>query len=43
VRQAVRRLRQRYRDLIYAAIARTVTSPEEVDDEIRCLFAVFAR
>jgi RNA polymerase sigma-70 factor (ECF subfamily) len=42
-RQAVRRLRQRYRELMRAEIAQTVSSPQEIDDEIRHLFTVFAR
>src|SRR5262249_1357680 len=41
-RQAVRRLRQRYRELMRAEIAQTVASPEEIDDEIRHLFTVFS-
>jgi RNA polymerase sigma factor (sigma-70 family) len=42
-RQAVRRLRQRYRELMRAEIAQTVGSPQEIDEEIRHLFTVFAR
>jgi RNA polymerase sigma-70 factor (ECF subfamily) len=42
-RQAVRRLRQRYRELMRAEIAQTVSSPQEIDDEIQHLFSVFAR
>ena len=42
-RQAVRRLRQRYRELMRAEIAHTVSDPQEIDDEIRHLFTVFAR
>ena len=41
VRQAVHRLRQRYRELMRAEIAHTVSSPQEIDEEIRHLFAVF--
>lgn len=41
VKMTVSRLRQRYRQLLRAEIARTVSSPDEVDDEIRHLFAVF--
>ena len=40
VKVAVHRLRQRYRELLRAEIAHTVASPEEVEDEIRHLFAV---
>jgi RNA polymerase sigma-70 factor (ECF subfamily) len=39
VKVAVHRLRQRYRELLRAEIAQTVTAPEEVDDELRQLFA----
>jgi len=38
---AVHRLRRRYRELLRAEIAQTVASPNEVDDEIRSLFAAF--
>jgi RNA polymerase sigma-70 factor (ECF subfamily) len=40
-RQAVHRLRQRYRELMRAEIAQTVSSPQEIDKEIHHLFAVF--
>ncbi len=36
---AAHRLRRRYRDLLRAEIMQTVASPEDVDDEIRSLFA----
>ena len=39
VKVAVHRLRQRYRELLRAEIAETVTSEAEIDDEIRSLFA----
>lgn len=39
VKVAVHRLRQRYRDRLRAAIAETVAAPEDVDDEVRDLFA----
>jgi len=39
VKVAVHRLRRRYRDLLRERIAQTVASPEDVDDEIRHLFA----
>jgi RNA polymerase sigma-70 factor (ECF subfamily) len=42
VKVAVHRLRQRYRDLLRAEIANTVSTPEEVDEEIRSLFLSFA-
>ena len=37
VRVAVHRLRQRYRELLRQAIADTVSSPEEVEEELRHL------
>ena len=42
VKVAVHRLRQRYREVLQAEIAETVTSPEEVEDELRNLFAALA-
>ena len=39
VKVAVHRLRQRYRELLREEIGRTVATPEEVDEEIRSLFA----
>lgn len=39
VKVAVHRLRQRYKDRLRAAIAETVATTDEVDDEIRALFA----
>ncbi|PWU22158.1 MAG: RNA polymerase subunit sigma-24 [Verrucomicrobia bacterium] len=39
VKVAVHRLRQRYREILRLEIANTVGSPEEIDDEIRHLFA----
>jgi RNA polymerase sigma factor (sigma-70 family) len=41
VKMAVHRLRARYRELLRAEIAGTVSSPEEVDEEIRHLFSAF--
>jgi RNA polymerase sigma-70 factor (ECF subfamily) len=38
VRTLVHRLRRRFRELMRAAIAETVSTPGEVDDEIRALF-----
>jgi RNA polymerase sigma factor (sigma-70 family) len=44
VKVAVHRLRQRYRELLRAEIAQTVTNADEIDDELRDLFnAVQAR
>jgi RNA polymerase sigma-70 factor (ECF subfamily) len=42
VKVAVHRLRKRYRELLRAEIANTVSSREEVEDEIRHLFDVLA-
>ena len=42
VKVAVHRLRTRYRELIRAEIADTVSSPDEVDDELKHLFAVLS-
>jgi RNA polymerase sigma-70 factor (ECF subfamily) len=42
LKMAVHRLRRRYRKLLKDEIAQTVSSPEEVEDEIRCLFAVLS-
>lgn len=39
VRVAAHRLRQRYGEMIRAEIAQTVAAPEEVDEELRHLFA----
>jgi DNA-directed RNA polymerase specialized sigma24 family protein len=40
-RMAASRLRQRYRDLLHDEIAQTVSSPAEVEEEIRHLFLAF--
>jgi len=42
VKVAVHRLRQRYRALLRETIADTVSSPDEVEDELRCLFRTLA-
>jgi RNA polymerase sigma factor (sigma-70 family) len=42
VKSAVRRMRQRHREILRAEIAQTVTSPGEVDEEIRHLREVLA-
>ena len=39
----VHRLRQRYRELVRAEVAQTVTSPCELDEEMRHLFALLNR
>ena len=36
---AVHRLRRRYGELVRAEIAQTVTTPQEIEDELRDLFA----
>jgi DNA-directed RNA polymerase specialized sigma24 family protein len=41
VKMAVQRLRARYREILRAEIAHTVSSPEEVEEEIRHLFSAF--
>jgi RNA polymerase sigma-70 factor (ECF subfamily) len=38
VKVAVHRLRRRFRDVVLAEIAQTVTAPEDVDEELRYLF-----
>ena len=43
IKSAVHRLRQRYRQLLHDEIANTVAGPEEVDSELRHLFAVLSR
>jgi hypothetical protein len=43
VRTAASRLRKSYRELLRAELGRTVSSPAEVDEEIRHLFSVFRR
>ena len=42
VKVAVHRLRQRYRQLLRVEIANTVARPEEIEEEMRHLFAVLA-
>lgn len=42
-KKAASRMRRRYRELLREEIAQTVTGPEEVEDEIRNLFAVFQK
>jgi RNA polymerase sigma-70 factor (ECF subfamily) len=41
VKMAVHRLRNRYREILRAEIAHTVSSAEEVEEEIRLLFSAF--
>ena len=40
VKMAVLRMRRRYGEMLRAEIARSVSGPEEIDDEIRYLCAV---
>jgi RNA polymerase sigma-70 factor (ECF subfamily) len=40
VRTAVFRMRQRYRELVREEVAQTVSSPQEVDEEIRHLILI---
>jgi RNA polymerase sigma-70 factor (ECF subfamily) len=42
VKVAVHRLRQRYRELLRQEIARTLDDPDQVDEEIRELFAALS-
>jgi RNA polymerase sigma factor (sigma-70 family) len=39
VKQALHRLRQRYRQLLREEIAQTVATPADIEDEMRCLIA----
>jgi RNA polymerase sigma-70 factor (ECF subfamily) len=41
VKQASYRLRARYREILRGEIGKTVSSPQEIDDELRFLFACF--
>ena len=41
IKVAIHRLRRRYRELLREEIAQTVETPEEIDEEIRFLFAAF--
>jgi RNA polymerase sigma-70 factor (ECF subfamily) len=41
VKMAVHRLRARYREILRAEIAHTVSTPEEIQEEIRHLFSAF--
>lgn len=43
LRTHIRRLRERYRDVLRGEVARTVATPAEVDDELRHLCAVLTR
>ena len=39
VKKAVQRMRLRFGDLLRAEVSHTVTDPQDIDDEIRHLFA----
>lgn len=43
VKVAVHRLRRRFRDIVREEIAQTVPSPDEIEDELRYLWAAVAR
>jgi RNA polymerase sigma factor (sigma-70 family) len=43
VKVAVHRLRRRFRDIVREEISQTVTSPDEIDDELRYLWSAVAR
>jgi RNA polymerase sigma-70 factor (ECF subfamily) len=43
LKMAIQRMRRRYGDLLRAEIAHTVTTAQEVDEEIRALFAAVRR
>jgi DNA-directed RNA polymerase specialized sigma24 family protein len=43
VKTHVHRLRQRYREIVRREIARTVSSPHEVDEELHYLYSVLAK
>ena len=38
LRTSLHRLRQRYRELLRAEVANTISDPSEVDDELRYLY-----
>jgi len=42
IKQAVHRMRRRYRELFREEIAQTVAGPGEVEDELKHLFAVLS-
>jgi RNA polymerase sigma-70 factor (ECF subfamily) len=42
VKMAVLRMRRRFGELLRAEIARTVSQPDEIDEEIRCLFTAMS-
>jgi len=42
IKMAVQRLRRRFAETLREEIAHTVTRPDEIEDEIRCLFAALS-
>jgi RNA polymerase sigma factor (sigma-70 family) len=42
IKVALHRMRRRFGELLRSEVAHTVSTPEEVDEEIRCLFAAVA-
>jgi RNA polymerase sigma factor (sigma-70 family) len=42
VKVAVHRLRQRFRGVVRAEVAETVATPDEIDEELRCLMAALS-
>jgi RNA polymerase sigma-70 factor (ECF subfamily) len=42
VKKAVQRLRQRFRDCLRSEVAQTVSTPDQIDDELRHLRAVLS-
>ena len=43
IKSDVHRMRERFRELVREEVANTVSSPEEVNEELRHLFRVFSR
>jgi RNA polymerase sigma factor (sigma-70 family) len=43
IKTAIHRMRSRYRALLHEEVARTVTTPAEVEEELRCLRAALRR
>jgi RNA polymerase sigma-70 factor (ECF subfamily) len=42
IKTAIHRMRSRYRALVRDEVARTVASPEQVEEELRCLRAALS-
>jgi hypothetical protein len=43
IKTAIHRMRSRYRALLHEEVARTVSTPAEVEEELRCLRAALRR